>query len=109
MVSLPSPGFHSNVSLPAPTIMHVVAPEADEVVVAVAAEERVVPAAADERVVASPTILRELHDAGHHGGRVHGVVAAQGVDGEAVIGPFRVGHEYEGGQAGHSEAARAVA
>ena len=74
-VSLSSPGFQTNVSLPAPSNASVVAVAADDEVVALAAEEHVGTQAAVER------------EADHAGGERRGVdrvVAAPAVDDQLV-------------------------
>ena len=60
-VSLPSPGFQTKVSSPAPS-------KAD--VVAAAADDEVVALAADEDVVAVAAVERELDHAGRQAGGV---------------------------------------
>ena len=90
-VSLPSPGFQTNVSLPAPSSGHVVAAAADDDVVAVAADQHVGALAADDRVVAGAAVDGELDDAGRQRRGVDGVVAAEAVDDQRVVGAFGAG------------------
>ena len=63
-MSLPSPGFQTNVSSPAPRKRGVVAAAAVDEVVAVAAEERVVAVAAGDGVVARAAVDGELDQRG---------------------------------------------
>ena len=58
------------------------------------------PCAAEDRVVAGAAVDRQLDDAGGQRGRGHGVVAAQRVDDERVVGPFGVRDRHQGRQAG---------
>ena len=69
----------------------VVAVVAEDEVVAVAAEQRVVALAAEDGVVAGAAVDGQLDDAGRQGRGGDGVVAAQRVDDERVVGPFAAG------------------
>ena len=68
---------------------HVVAAAADHGVVAVAADQHVGALAADDGVVAGAAVDGEPDDTGRQGGRVDRVVAAAGIDRQAVVGAFR--------------------
>ena len=73
-----------NVSLPLPRKADVVAAAADHGVVAVAAQQMVGALAAGDGVVAGSAVDCETDEAGRQAGRVDRVVAAAGVDREAV-------------------------
>ena len=85
-VSLPSPGFHTKVSLPVAQERGVAAAAAGDEVVAVAAEQQVVAVAAGDGVVAGTAIDGELRGSGRQGGGIDDVVAGERADDEPVIG-----------------------
>ena len=90
-MSLPSPGFQTNVSLPSPMrAMSLPRPPVIRVV-AVAADEQVIALAAGDDVVAGAAVDGQAGDAGGQGGGVEGVVAAEQVDGRAIVGSFGAG------------------
>ena len=108
-VSLPSPGFHTKVSSPAPMKATSLPRPPMIEVVAVAADQHVVAVAADDLVVAGAAVHRQLDHAGGQRGRVDGVVAAQSVDDELVVGALGAADRHSGRQAGHLEAGPAPA
>ena len=84
-VSLPSPGFQTNVSLPAPS---------RAVSLPCAAKDEVVALAADDLVIAGAAVDREVDLAGFERGSIDGVVAAQAVDRERVEGALGPGERH---------------
>ncbi len=79
-VSLSSPGFHTNVSSPAP--MRAVSSPSPPLI-------KSLPCAAEEHVGAEAAVHRELDGVGCQRGGVDDVVAAQGVERQPVVGLLR--------------------
>ena len=99
--SLPSPGFQTKVSSPAPRKADVVAATADDGVVAVAADQHVVAVAAGDGVIARAAIDGEGDQRGQAVACGEDVVAAVGVDDQVFAGTDVEG---EGGRRGAVEA-----
>ena len=71
-------------------------------VVATTAQEHVGALRAEQRVVTGAAVGRQVDDSGRRGRGGHAVVAAQGVDDEGVVGPFRAGDVDQRRQSDHA-------
>ena len=87
-VSLPSPGFHTNVSSPAPSKATSLPRPPSMKSLPSPPIRTSLPSPPSDRVVAGPAVHRQLDHAGGQVDRGDGVVAAERVDDELVVGPL---------------------